>query len=101
MGRWSCRYHPGEYIVEKGYTCCRQRVRPLRYNPNYVLLGAHEQFVKPPAGCTPCDCGTDLSRIHIPDIQEVLDQIDVSKWEGVDFPYLYRSRDSFENRATQ
>jgi len=98
MGTWSCRYHPGEYIAEKGYTCCGQRVRPLRYNPNYVLLGAHEEYVKPPTGCTPCDCGEDLSRIHIPDIQDVLDKIDVSKWEGVDFPYLYRSRDSFDAR---
>ena len=98
MGTWSCRYHPGEYIPETGYSCCGQKVRPLRYNPNYVLLGAHEEYVKPPTGCTPCDCGEDLSRIHIPDIQDVLDKIDISKWEGVDFPYLYRSKDSFNAR---
>jgi hypothetical protein len=97
MGRWQCFFHPGEYIAEKGYTCCGQRVRPLRYNPNYVLLGAHEEYVKPPRGCTPCDCGEDLSPIHIDNIKNILDQIDIDKWQGFDFPYLYRSEDTYIN----
>ena len=98
MGRWTCRHHPGEYDPETGFTCCGQRVRPLRYNPTYMLLGAHEQYVKPPAGCTPCDCGEDLTRIHIDDITDMLDQINVNLWKGFHFPYLYRSKNSFDSR---
>lgn len=101
MGRWTCFHHPGEYDVEKGYACCGKKVRPLNYNRPYIALGAHELYVKPPKGCTPCDCGTELARIHIDEIKSTLDQIDIDKWQGVDFPYLYRSKDSFENRATQ
>ena len=101
MGRWQCRYHPGEYDVEKGYSCCGQKVRPLKYNPTYIVLGAHEQYVKEPRGCTPCDCGKDLAKIHIDDIKHFLDQIDIEKWEGFEYPYLYRSKDTFENRSTQ
>ena len=98
MGTWGCRYHPGEYNTKTGYSCCGQKIRPLRYNPTYVLLGAHEEYVKAPPGCTPCDCGEDLAPIHIPDIQEVLSDINIDKWQGVDYPYLYRSKDSFESR---
>ncbi len=97
MGRWQCFYHPGEYDVEKGYTCCGRKVRALNYNPTYVSLGAYEQYVKPPKGCTPCDCGTDLERIHIDDIKHILDQIDIEQWQGFEYPFLYRSQDSFQN----
>ena len=100
MGRWLCFYHPGEYDVETGYSCCGRKVRPLKYNPTYVALGAHEQYVKSPQGCTPCDCGTDLGKIHIDEIKSVLDKIDIGKWKGFEYPYLYRSKDSFDNRAT-
>lgn len=97
MGRWQCSHHPGEYDPEKGYSCCGQKIRPLRYNPTYVLLGAREEFVKPPKGCTPCDCGTDLARIHIDDIKNMLDQIDIDKWQGFEYPYLHRSQDSLQS----
>ena len=97
MGRWNCRYHPGTYDPDTGYSCCGQKIRPLRYNPNYVLLGAHEEYVKPPKGCTPCDCGEDLAKIHVDEIKQFLDEIDISAWKGFCFPYLYRSKDSFES----
>lgn len=97
MGRWQCRHHPGDYDIERGWSCCGRKVRELTYNPTYIALGAHEQYVKGPPGCTPCDCGEDLTKIHIDDIKSMLDQIDIDKWQGFQYPYLYRSQDSFEN----
>ena len=98
MGRWQCFYHPGEYNVKTGYSCCGRKVRALNYNPTYVSLGAHEEYVKPPKGCTPCDCGTDLEKIHIDDIKHVLPEINIDLWQGFEYPYLYRPQDSFQNR---
>ena len=98
MGRWECSYHPGEYIVDEGYSCCGKKVRALRYNPTSVLLGQSEHYVRPPRGCTPCDCGNDLADIHIEDIAHVVDQIDIDKWKGFRYPILYRSEFAF-NRA--
>jgi len=97
MGRWQCCFHPGEYDVEKGWSCCGRKVRELNYNPTYIALGAREQYVKGPPGCTKCDCGEDLSRIHIDNIKNILDQIDINKWQGFDYPYLYRSEDTYIN----
>ena len=97
MGRWDCMFHPGEYIVDKGYTCCGQKVRKLNYNPTCVVLGQQEHYVRPPRGCTPCDCGTDLSNVHIEDIAHAVDKIDVDKWKGFIYPILYRSKFAYDN----
>ena len=58
-------YFAGEYNVDTGYSCCGRKVRPLAYIPTYVILGAHEEHVREPRGCTPCDCGEDITKIHI------------------------------------
>lgn len=97
MGRWECSYHPGTYIVDKGYTCCGQKVKKLRYNPTCVLLGQQEHYVKPPRGCTPCDCGTSLADVHIEEIAHMVDVMDVDKWKGFVYPILYRSKHAYDN----
>lgn len=98
LGRWECWYHPGEYNVDTGYSCCGRKVRPLAYIPTYVILGAHEEHVREPKGCTPCDCGDDITKIHIQEIAPYVDQIDINKWRGFSYPYLYRSEFDFINR---
>lgn len=98
MGRWQCCFHPGTYDVDKGYSCCGRKVRPLAYIPTYVILGAHEENVREPKGCTPCDCGDDLSNVHIESIAHNVDQIDINQWKGFEYPYLYRSKYHFDNR---
>lgn len=98
MGTWQCRFHPGTYDIDKGYSCCGRKVREIKYNRTYVLLGAQEENPREPKGCTPCDCGTDLEPIHIDTIAEYIDKIDVPKWKGFSYPLLYRSRDQFVNR---
>jgi len=98
MGRWECCHHPGEYDVDTGFSCCGRKVRELNYNPTYVALGAREINVREPKGCTPCDCGEDLSSIDIHDIAEFVDQIEVDKWKGFDFPTLYRCKYQYDTR---
>ena len=98
MGRWECKYHPGDYDVDKGFSCCGRKVREVRYNPTYTMLGAREVFTPDPKGCTPCDCGSDLSVIHVDSIAPFIDQIDISKWKGFAYPNLYRSRHQYETR---
>ena len=98
MGRWYCTYHPGSYDVDTGFSCCGRKVREINYNQTYVLLGATEQCVRDPKGCTPCDCGTDLAPVHIDTIAQYVDQIDVPKWRGFSYPYLYRSKDKYDAR---
>lgn len=97
MGRWQCSYHPGEYDVDKGYSCCGQKVRSLRINPTCTMLGQQERYVPPPRGCTPCDCGTDLSSVHIQDIAHLVDIIDIDKWKGFIYPTLYRTKNAHDN----
>lgn len=98
MGRWTCRFHPGSYDVDKGFSCCGRKVREVKYNKLYVFLGAREVYQKDPRGCTPCDCGTDLTPVEINTIAEYVDQMDVPQWKGFSYPYLYRSKDQFDNR---
>lgn len=99
MGRWECCYHPGEYDVDTGFSCCGRKVRELNYNPTYVALGAREMNVREPKGCTPCDCGDNLRSIDIHDIAEFVDQIEVDKWKGFDFPTLYRCKHQYDTRS--
>ena len=101
MGRWECRYHPGEYDVDSGYSCCGRKVRELRYNPTYVFLGAREESVRDPRGCTPCDCGNDLKPVHIQDIAEYVNEIDIDKWQGFDYPFLYRCKYQYDTRSAR
>ena len=99
MGRWECCHHPGEYDVDKGFSCCGRKVRELNYNPTYVALGAHEEHVREPRGCTPCDCGEDLLPIHIQDIANIVDQIEIDKWKGFAYPVLYRCKNQYDTRS--
>jgi hypothetical protein len=99
MGRWECFYHPGEYDPDNGFTCCGKKERTLRYHQIPVLLGQQEFSVRPPKGCTPCDCGTNLEPIHIQTIAPFVDRIDIDKWKGFKYPTLYRSKDSHDNRS--
>lgn len=98
IGRWQCRYHPRDYDVDKGFLCCGRKVREVSYNQTYVLLGATEKFLPDPKGCTPCDCGSDLSTIHIDKIAQHIDQIDISQWKGFAYPNLYRSKYQYDTR---
>jgi len=98
MGTWQCKYHPGTYDVDTGFSCCGKKVREINYNPTYVMLGAREEYIRDPKGCTPCDCGTDLKPIHIESIAQYVDTIDINKWQGFFYPMLHRAKDKFENR---
>lgn len=99
MGRWECCYHPGEYDVDTGFSCCGRKVRELNYNPTYRILGAQEEYVGEPRGCTPCDCGEDLLPIHIQDIAQMVDQIEIDKWKGFAYPILYRCKYQYTTRS--
>ncbi len=98
MGRWLCKHHPGDYDVDKGFSCCGRKVREINYNTRYILLGASEMCVPDPKGCTPCDCGSDMSVIHIDTIAQHVDKIDITKWKGFAYPNLYRSKHQYDTR---
>lgn len=85
--------------MDTGFSCCGRKIREYNYNQTYVLLGANEEFVPDPKGCTPCDCGVDLQRMHIDSFADIVDTIDITKWKGFSYPYLYRSKDTFESRS--
>tara|TARA_Y100001954_G_scaffold236984_1_gene299315 strand:+ start:6476 stop:6871 length:396 start_codon:yes stop_codon:yes gene_type:complete len=91
IGRWECSYHPGheEYVTINGeeicrFSCCKQRVRALKYHDLGVLMGQSEHCVRRPKGCTPCDCGDDLTPVHVDDMLDYLTDIDYAQWKGFD-----------------
>ena len=98
MGRWECCHHPGDYDVDSGYSCCGRKVRELNYNPTYVALGAREEYVREPTGCTPCDCGEDLLPVDIQEIAHFVDTLEIDKWKGFAYPTLYRCKWQFDSR---
>ena len=59
VGQWECRYHPGKYIPEQGYSCCgRKRMfpnNPFVHNGVWSRRGQLAPLPFEPEGCTPCD----------------------------------------------
>ena len=85
--------------MDTGYSCCGRKVRELNYNPTYVLLGAREECVRAPRGCTPCDCGADLAPIPIQEIAQYVNEIEIDKWKGFEYPTLYRCKHQYDTRS--
>jgi len=108
IGRWQCRYHPGEEefvtINDKDicrFSCCHQRVRDLKYNDLAVIMGQQEHCVRRPKGCTPCDCGDDFAPVHVDELTEFIRDIDHTKWKGFDTKTMILHRTEHSLRSAR
>jgi len=99
LGVWHCKYHPGTYDVDTGYSCCGRKEREVDYTVINMIAGVTEYVPKPIPGCTPCDCGADKTPVHISEIEHVLSSIDHEQWKGFlrENMTIYRTKDSYDD----
>ena len=59
VGMWQCKYHPGYYTRDEGYSCCGQKRifhnNPYVHNMIWSRHGSQEPSFIEPLGCTACD----------------------------------------------